>query len=44
MNIFGSPTGVRVNVVHGQPLPQAPVGHDWAIAEDNADDNGGFKR
>ena len=32
INIFGSPTGVRVTVAQGQPLPTAPVGYSWAIA------------
>jgi hypothetical protein len=36
INVFGSPTGVRVDVAHGQPLPAAPIGHGWAIAEDDA--------
>lgn len=29
VNIFGSPTGVRVEVAHGQALPAAPNGHSW---------------
>jgi hypothetical protein len=33
INVFGSPTGVRVTVAEGQPLPTAPVGHNWAIAD-----------
>jgi hypothetical protein len=32
INVFGSPTGVRVTVAQGQPLPMAPVGYSWAIA------------
>lgn len=32
-NIFGSPTGIRVKVAHGHPLPTAPVGHEWVVAE-----------
>jgi hypothetical protein len=38
MNVFGSPTGVRVNVVHGHPLPSAPVGHSWAVVEGDEGD------
>jgi hypothetical protein len=34
LNIFGSPTGIRVSVAHGQALPPAPIGHFWAAAED----------
>jgi hypothetical protein len=26
MNVFGSPTGIRVNVMQGHPLPEAPIG------------------
>ena len=37
MNVFGSPTGIRVNVVHGSPLPEAPIGHGWAVVEDGVD-------
>jgi hypothetical protein len=33
MNIFNSPTGVRVKVVCGETLPSAPIGHGWAIVE-----------
>jgi hypothetical protein len=36
LNIFGRPTGIRVNVVHGHPLPPAPLGHNWTLAEENA--------
>jgi hypothetical protein len=35
LNIFGRPTGIRVNVGHGHPLPSAPVGHTWTLADDN---------
>jgi hypothetical protein len=27
LNIFGRPTGIRVDVVHGHLLPAAPLGH-----------------
>jgi hypothetical protein len=33
-NIFGSPTGIRVNMAQGQPLPSAPLGHTWVPAKD----------
>jgi hypothetical protein len=36
MNIFDSPTGVRVKVMRGQPLPSAPTGHSWAVVEGDA--------
>ena len=35
LNIFGRPTGIRVNVAHGHPLPSAPLGHNWTLAEDD---------
>jgi hypothetical protein len=35
LNIFGRPTGIRVNVEHGHPLPSAPVGHNWTLADDD---------
>jgi hypothetical protein len=31
VNIFGSPTGFRVNVLHGHPLPAAPRGQKWTF-------------
>jgi azurin len=33
LNVFGRPTGVRINVTHCHPLPAAPVGHNWALTE-----------
>ncbi len=36
INVFGTPTGIRVNVAHGQPLPAAPIGYGWAIVEEDA--------
>jgi hypothetical protein len=36
MNIFNSPTGVRVKVVRGEPLPSAPMGHSWAVVKGDA--------
>jgi hypothetical protein len=35
-NIFGRPNGIRVEMSHGHPFPQAPVGHFWRAVE--ADD------
>jgi hypothetical protein len=34
LNIMGSPTGIRVNLAHGHPMPSAPLGHYWTLAED----------
>jgi hypothetical protein len=36
VNIFGRSTGIRVNVAHGHPLPSAPLGYNWTLAEDDA--------
>ena len=33
LNIFGEPTGIRVAVAHGHPMPQAPHGQTWRLAE-----------
>jgi hypothetical protein len=33
LNIFGSPTGIRVNLMHGHPFPAAPRGHRWTQAD-----------
>ncbi len=33
VNIFGRPNGVRVDMSHGDPFPQAPVGHTWRAVE-----------
>jgi hypothetical protein len=38
LNIFGSSTGIEVHVQQGHPLPDAPLGHSWAITEDKAND------
>jgi hypothetical protein len=38
LNIFGRPTGIRVSVAHGHPLPAAPVGHNWSLAEEGRAD------
>lgn len=37
-NVSGSRTGIRVEVAHGDPLPPAPVGHEWAVAEEHPKD------
>jgi hypothetical protein len=39
VNIFGSPTGVRVSVPHGQPLPAAPHGHNWIRTDSDPDED-----
>ena len=31
VNIFGTPTGRRVRVQEGKPLPSAPVGFGWVL-------------
>lgn len=36
LNICGRPTGVHVDVLHGHPLPPAPIGHNWALADEDA--------
>jgi hypothetical protein len=35
LNIFGRPTGIRINVAHGHPLPAAAQGHSWTLAKDD---------
>jgi hypothetical protein len=35
LNIFGSLTGIRVNLMHGHPFPAAPRGHRWTLAGRN---------
>jgi hypothetical protein len=39
MNIFGSPTSIRIKMMHGHPLPEAPVGHSWAVVEGDTDES-----
>jgi hypothetical protein len=34
LNIFGSPSGTRVWVVEGDPLPTAPFGFTWRLVPD----------
>jgi hypothetical protein len=38
MNVFGSPTGIRVRVPRGHPLPRAPQGHGWAVHEEHEEE------
>jgi hypothetical protein len=38
MNVFGTPTGVRVRVQRGHPLPDAPIGHEWAVVVEHPED------
>jgi hypothetical protein len=38
INVFGSRTGIKVHVADGHPLPEAPIGHDWVVAEDSKGD------
>ena len=35
MNIFNSPTGVRVKVVRGESTAVCPDGASWAVVEDD---------
>jgi hypothetical protein len=35
LNVFGSPTGLRVYVMHEHPLPAAPKGHSWTLVRSN---------
>ena len=36
LNIFGQPTGVRVDVAQGDPFPAAPRWHTWRLVEGDA--------
>jgi hypothetical protein len=38
VNVFGSPTQIRVHVPRGHPLPGAPVGHEWVVVEEHPED------
>jgi hypothetical protein len=38
LNIFGSPTGIRINVRQGQQLLPAPEGHSWMLIGDDEDE------
>jgi hypothetical protein len=38
MNVFGSSTGIRVRVPRGHPLPNAPIGHGWVVAEEHLEE------
>ena len=38
VNIFGRPTGIRVDMDHGHPLPAAPIGHSWVPADEGGAD------
>jgi hypothetical protein len=37
LNIFGRPNGIRADIAHGQPMPQAPSGHNWRLVEEGRD-------
>jgi hypothetical protein len=37
-NVFGSPTGIRVHVTRGRPLPGAPIGHEWIVVVEHPED------
>jgi hypothetical protein len=34
LDIFGSPTGIRVSANDGERFPPAPRGHSWTRVED----------
>jgi hypothetical protein len=34
LNVFGEPTGIRVSITHGHPMPHAPHGQTWRLAEE----------
>src|ERR1700722_11384441 len=36
LSVFGSPTGVRVSVMHGHPFPAAAHGHKWGLVAEDA--------
>jgi hypothetical protein len=38
LNIFGSPTGIRINLRQGEPLPAVPHGHSWVLTGEDKDD------
>jgi hypothetical protein len=38
MNVFGPPTGIRVRVARGQPLPGAPIGHEWTVVVEHPEE------
>jgi hypothetical protein len=38
LNIFGRPTGVRVDVAQGEPFPDAPRWHTWRLVKGDADE------
>jgi len=33
LNVFGSPTGVRISVAQGESFPPAPIGFTWRMVE-----------
>jgi hypothetical protein len=38
LNMFGTPTGIRVRVRRGHFLPAAPIGHNWMVVEEHPED------
>jgi hypothetical protein len=38
INVFGSPTGIRIRMSRGHPLPETPIGHAWAVVEEHPDE------
>ena len=38
VNVFGSPTGIRIRVPRGHPLTNAPASHEWTVAEEHPEE------
>ena len=38
VNVFGTPTGRRVQLGHGEPLPELPRGFGWRVSSDVSED------
>jgi hypothetical protein len=38
LNIFGSPTGIRISMQQGETLPPLPEGRSWVRAGDDEDE------
>jgi hypothetical protein len=35
VNLFGSPTGIKVRVSRGEPLANTPIGHGWVVVAEH---------
>ena len=38
LNVFGTSTGIRVNVRAGETLPVTPRGHCWVLVEEDSEE------